>query len=87
MGLLPKRQKLNWSGITPQKDGITPPKGVGLLPQKEWDYSSCKNVAPVNLCLGRATTGPIRHNGAKKKLQLKHKKKAKIIITDDPSPC
>ena len=37
-------------------------------------YPSCNNVAPVtNLCLGRATTRPIRHNGAKKKLQLKHK--------------
>jgi hypothetical protein len=35
-----------------------------------WYYNhSCNNVAPVtNLCLGRA-----RHNGAKKKLQLKHK--------------
>ena len=38
--------------------------------------------------------GPIRHNGATKKLQLKHKKTHYlrfkhfiITITDDPSPC
>ena len=32
---------------------------------------SCNNVAPVtNLCLGRATTRPIRHNGAKKKVAV-----------------
>jgi hypothetical protein len=54
VGLLPKRQKLIWSGITPQKaKHLT---GVGLLPKRqklnwsgntpqktklklEWDYS------------------------------------------------
>jgi hypothetical protein len=41
VGLLSKWQKLNWSGITPQKAKI---KRVGITPQKakiklEWEYS------------------------------------------------
>jgi hypothetical protein len=32
----PKRQQLNWSGITPQKAEITPQKAKIKL---EWDYS------------------------------------------------
>jgi len=42
VGLLPKRQNLNWSGIAPQKaklnwSGITPKKAKIKL---KWDYSS-----------------------------------------------
>ena len=39
------------------------------LPGK-WEVTSCNNVAPVSVEL---QSGPIRHNGAKNKLQLKHK--------------
>jgi hypothetical protein len=36
VGIFPKRQKLNWSEITPEKAGNTPQKAKINL---EWDYS------------------------------------------------
>jgi hypothetical protein len=48
VGLLPKRQKLNWSGITFQKAklnwSVITPQKTGITPQKakiklEWEYS------------------------------------------------
>ena len=50
---------------------------------------SCNNVAPVTTCVSaELQRGPIRHNGTKKKLQLKLTIYASnITITDDPSPC
>jgi hypothetical protein len=41
VGILPKRQKLNWSGLLSKRHNLT---GVGLLFKRhkfklEWDYS------------------------------------------------
>ena len=59
-----------------------------------WCIVSCNNVAPVtNFVSAELQRGPIRHNEAKIKLQLKQKshylrfKHFIITITDDPSPC
>jgi hypothetical protein len=47
VGLLSKWQKLNWSGITPQKAEITPQNAKIKL---EWDYSpKGKNLTGVGL--------------------------------------
>ena len=59
-----------------------------------WGISSYNNVAPVTTCVSaELQRGPIRHNGAKTKLQLKHKNSLFTLqtfhynYTDDPSPC
>jgi hypothetical protein len=73
-GLLPKRQKLNWSGITPQKannkpEWEYPPKrqkinwsGIPLQMAKnklEWDYSPKVILLQFNFCLLGSNPTPV----------------------------